>query len=73
MPVAKSANTKMYIVEPSKGGYKGTASGAGRAVVTGSTQKAVADELHNRFPDAAVIAARVRTTNVNSPDKWRKI
>ena len=67
------ASTKLYIVEPTKDGYKGTASGAGRAAVTGSTQRAVADELHDRFPDAAVIAARVRTTNVNNPDKWRKI
>jgi hypothetical protein len=67
------ANTKFYIVEPTKGGFKGTASGAGRAAVTGSTQKAVANELHDRFPDAAVIAARVRTTNVSNPDKWRKI
>jgi hypothetical protein len=67
------ANTKLYIVEPTKDGYKGTASGAGRTAVTGATQKAVADALHDRFPDVAVIAARVRTTNVSNPDKWRKI
>jgi len=67
------AKAKLYIVEPTKDGYKGTASGAGRAAVTGSTQKSVAVELHDRFPAASVIAARVRTTSANSPDKWRKI
>ena len=68
------ASKKMYFVEPSKGGgYKGTASGAGRAAVTGATQRGVGDQLHRRFPDATVLAARVRTTSVNNPDKWRKI
>ena len=67
------ASKKLYIVEPTKNGFKGTASGAGRAAVTGPTQKAVAAELHARFPDASVVAARVRKTSVNSPDKFRKI
>lgn len=67
------ASKKLYIVEPTKDGYKGTASGASRAAVTGPTQKSVADQLHDRFPDASVLAARVRTTSVNNPDKWRKI
>jgi hypothetical protein len=52
------ASKKIYFVEPSKDGYKGTASGAGRAAVTGLTQKSVADQLHNRFPDSTVLAAR---------------
>jgi hypothetical protein len=63
----------MYIVEPAKTGFKGTASGASRAAVTGPTQKAVAHELHRRFPDASVVAARVRNTSVNNPDKFRRI
>jgi len=67
-------NSKLYIVEPSpNGGYRGTASGASRAAVTGPTQQGVAAELHHRFPDASVVAARVRNTSVNSPDKFRKI
>jgi hypothetical protein len=64
---------KMYIVEPTKTGFKGTASGASRAAVTGPTQKAVAQELHRRFPEAAVVAARVRHSTVNDPDKFRRI
>jgi hypothetical protein len=69
----KMATNKLYIIEPTKDGFKGTASGASRAAVTGATQGAVANELHDRFPDASVVAARVRQTSVNSPDKFRKI
>jgi hypothetical protein len=65
---------RLYIVEPSPdGGYRGTASGASRAAVTGPTQTGVGQELHQRFPDASVVAARVRNTSVNNPDKFRKI
>jgi hypothetical protein len=65
---------KLYIVEPSpNGGYRGTASGASRAAVVGNTQGGVANTLHQRFPDASVVAARVRDTSVNNPDKFRKI
>jgi len=54
------ASKKLYIVELTKDGFKGTASGSGRAAVVGPTQKFVADELHDRFPEASVVAARVR-------------
>jgi hypothetical protein len=65
---------KTYFVEPRNDGmYTAKLGGAKRSSVVAPTQTATAAKVHQMDPAAIVLGARVRKTNVDHPDHWRKL
>lgn len=61
----------IYVERKDDGTY--TALQNKRVIATGDTQQEAASNAHHRRPNDAILAERVRNTDVGHPDKWRRI